>query len=134
MGITVRTCVLSFCLFILFCASSLRTNNFLFFPFLLLHAHAYPNFGNRYAPKGPSRTADETTTAKKTPKISIITWIVVDECAGSIFNFSKSNGKTAPKQILINTIKDNAIVTVIASGNAATMYNNVKKGIKKNLC
>ena len=122
-------CIVFLSFHFIFCASSITYQQLSCF-FLLLHTHAYPNFGNRYAPKGPSRTADETTTAKKTPNISIITWIVVDECAGSIFNFSKSNGKTAPKQILIKTIKDSAIVTVIASGNAATMYNNLKKKVK----
>ena len=63
-----------------------------------------------------SRTTkkDEYVTALT----SMMTWIVVEEWAGSTPILSNSNGSTAPRQILVKTIRNSAHVTVIASGNA----------------
>ena len=73
---------------------------------------------NTIWPKGLSRIAVLTKTVRTTPKISMITCIVVELWAGSIFRYFKTNGSIAPRQILLNTISARAIViaTVSASG------------------
>jgi hypothetical protein len=57
---------------------------------------------------GPSRMARDTTTARTTPRISIITWMVVEECAGSMPNHSSIRGRMAPRQMLLKTIRARA--------------------------
>ncbi len=73
------------------------------------------NFDTIIDPNGLSKIVVLTNTVNTTPKISIITCIDVELCAGSILIFFKSIGKTAPKQILVNTINANADVTAIVS-------------------
>jgi len=56
-----------------------------------------------------------TNTVKTTPKISIITCIVVELWAGSTFILLKINGSKAPKQILVKTMIASAHVTATVS-------------------
>lgn len=67
-----------------------------------------PNLDKKKIPMGPSKIARDTTTANRTPNISIITWMVVEECAGSMPNHSNMSGRIAPRQILLKTIKARA--------------------------
>jgi hypothetical protein len=78
-------------------------------------SYAPVNFPIIICPKGVSKIVVLTNTVNTTPKISIITCIVVELWAGSTFILLKISGRTAPKQILVKTIMDNAVVTATVS-------------------
>lgn len=62
------------------------------------------------------KISELTATVIVTPKISMTTWIVVLECAGSIPKYFMKNGNKAPIQILMKTIVQREAVIASVSG------------------
>ena len=76
-------------------------------------------------PNTVSKIVVLTNTVKTTPKISMITCIVVELWAGSTFILLKINGSKAPKQILVKTMIASAHVTATVS--AIGVWNTVAR-------
>lgn len=82
---------------------------------------------NRIFPQVVSNRAVATNTVIKTPDMSMMTCIVVLECAGSIWKYFNMRGRIAPTTIEERTIKNNANVMAMVSEMEVSEEVNARK-------